>query len=205
MGDPEKMRKTMEMLSADVSYCEKIINDLLDYSRDIKVFPSKTSVKNLLSMSLNYVQIPENIHINDLTENDVEVKVDKEKIVRVFDNIIKNAIDAMPGGGTLMIKSEISNDTVHVSFADTGLGIPKENLEKLFTPLFTTKAQGMGLGLPICKRIIGAHGGTISVESIPDKGTTFRLQIPVDSRSDKDPVNDRKSHRSSNAPTLGEG
>ena len=88
---------------------------------------------------------------------------------RVFVNLIRNAFDAMPNGGTLTIKSERVADNVVFSFADTGIGMSEGTLQKLWTPLFTTKPGGMGLGLPICKRFVEAHGGTIAVNSIPAK------------------------------------
>jgi signal transduction histidine kinase len=71
---------------------------------------------------------------------------------------------------------------VEISFADTGTGIPEETMQKLFTPLFTTKAQGMGFGLAICKRIIEAHGGTITVKTELNKGTTFTIALPIKSK-----------------------
>ena len=81
--------------------------------------------------------------------------------------------------GTLEITSRKTRDNVEIAFADTGTGIPEETLPKLFTPLFTTKAQGMGFGLAICKRIIEAHGGTITVKTAVNKGTTFTITLPV--------------------------
>jgi signal transduction histidine kinase len=100
-------------------------------------------------------------------------------MMRVFINLIKNAVDAMPEKGTLEISSCQTRDCVEIAFADTGTGIPDETLQKLFTPLFTTKAQGMGFGLAICKRLIEAHEGTIKVETAKDKGTTFTITLPV--------------------------
>ena len=102
---------------------------------------------------------------------------------RVFINLIKNAVDAMPNGGKLTINSEKTKEDVKITFADMGTGISKENLKKLFGPLFTTKAKGMGLGLAICKRIVEAHGGRITVESVVDRGTTFAITIPVEPKS----------------------
>ena len=99
-------------------------------------------------------------------------------MLRVFINLVKNAIDAMPEKGTLEINSCFRNDWVEIVFADSGVGIPEEIMKKLFTPLFTTKAQGMGFGLAICKRIIEAHGGTIKVKSKVNKGTTFIIRLP---------------------------
>ena len=101
------------------------------------------------------------------------------KVKRVFINLIKNAIDAMPEGGTLKITSESAVNVVRISFSDTGSGISEEDQKKLFQPLFTTKAKGMGFGLAICQRIMEAHKGKILVESSIGKGTTFIIEIPV--------------------------
>jgi signal transduction histidine kinase len=90
----------------------------------------------------------------------------------------------MPKGGRLTIKSTKLNENVQITFSDTGMGMTKETLEKLWAPLFTTKAKGMGLGLAICKRIVEAHGGSISVESVVGKGTTFAITIPIKPRSE---------------------
>ncbi len=100
-------------------------------------------------------------------------------MMRVFDNLIKNAFDAMPQGGSLTVKTEFLDDIVRLTFTDTGSGIDKEHIAKLFTPLFTTKAKGMGFGLAICQRIVEAHNGKISVESTPNIGTTFTIEIPT--------------------------
>jgi signal transduction histidine kinase len=90
----------------------------------------------------------------------------------------------MPNGGKLTITSEKYNGEVKFVFTDTGVGISEENLNRLFEPLFTTKARGMGLGLSICKRIVEAHGGTITVESEPNKGTTFTITLPIEPKLD---------------------
>jgi two-component system sensor histidine kinase AtoS len=90
----------------------------------------------------------------------------------------------MPTGGNLTIKSKESGGNVEITIADTGIGISKDNLGKIWTPFFTTKAKGMGLGLPICKRIIEAHRGSILVESKLGKGTTFTITIPVAFKSE---------------------
>ena len=97
---------------------------------------------------------------------------------RVFINIIKNGIDAMPNGGTMILKSVESSTDVQFLFSDAGIGMTRETMEKLWNPLFTTKAKGMGFGLSICKRIIEAHEGKISVESVFGEGTTFAVTIP---------------------------
>jgi len=97
----------------------------------------------------------------------------------VFECLFENASDAMPEGGKLTITSKESDGDLEATFTDIGVGMPKEVMEKIWIPLFTTKAKGMGLGLPICKRIVEAHGGNISVESTVGKGTTFTVTIPI--------------------------
>ncbi|MCJ7429741.1 ATP-binding protein, partial [Candidatus Bathyarchaeota archaeon] len=108
-----------------------------------------------------------------------------DKIKRACLNLVRNAIDAMPEGGTLTIKSEQTDSHLKISFSDSGVGMPKETMERLWTPLFTTKAKGMGFGLSICKRIVEAHGGSIVVESRLGKGTTFTITIPIQPRAKK--------------------
>jgi two-component system sporulation sensor kinase C len=98
---------------------------------------------------------------------------------RVFVNLIKNALDAMPNGGKLTISSVVKGNEVVFSFRDTGVGMSLEVMGKLWSPLFTTKARGMGFGLPICRRIVEAHGGRITVKSQEGKGSEFRVIFPI--------------------------
>jgi signal transduction histidine kinase len=114
------------------------------------------------------------------------MKADFEKMKRVFVNLIRNAVDAMPKGGTLTIKSARKSGNVIFTVSDTGMGMTKEVLEKLWTPLFTTKAKGMGFGLAICKRFVEAHGGTIAVESAPGKGATFTVTLPLEPKMEEE-------------------
>jgi two-component system sporulation sensor kinase A len=175
-------KKTMEMLKLienDVEHANKIIADLTEYSKEIKLELTETNPKSIILEALSKVKIPHSIQVSNLAKTEPKMTIDVEKMKRVFVNIINNAIDAMPEGGKLTITTRESDDNVEIAIADTGIGITKEALEKTWTPFFTTKAKGMGLGLPICKRIVEAHGGKISVESIVDKGTTFTVAIPI--------------------------
>jgi len=115
----------------------------------------------------------------DRTQEKLKIHLDKEKMQRVFVNIIKNAIDAMPKGGTLTVTNRKSNRSLEITFSDTGAGMSKETLGKIWRPLFTTKAKGMGFGLAICKRIVEAHGGKIFVKSTIGKGSAFTVSIPL--------------------------
>jgi len=129
--------------------------------------------------TLSIVNVPERIRLVDETKDDPPVMVDVDSVIRVFSNIINNAVDAMPNDGTLTINCQTEDGIACFKFADTGEGMSKETSQKLFQPLFTTKAKGMGFGLSICKRIVDAHRGKIIVESKQGQGTTFNIYLPL--------------------------
>jgi len=103
------------------------------------------------------------------------------KLQQVFMNLIMNARDAMPRGGELTLATDCEDSTVRVEVSDNGVGIPPEHLSKIFDPFFTTKAtsRGTGLGLAVTYGLIREHSGKIQVESVPGRGTTFRLEFPM--------------------------
>ena len=181
-----KGKEMLEAIEKAIDYSNKIVNDLLEYSRDLKLELTETTPKEMLQRALLLFEVPDKIQIIDATEDKPAVKVDTEKILRVFDNIIKNAVDAMPEGGTLTIKSRKVKGKLEIAFKDTGTGMSEETLSKLGSPLFTTKAKGMGFGLSICRRIVEAHGGKISLESESGKGTKVTVTISVNPK----PVNE---------------
>src|SRR3989304_6002029 len=174
-----KVKEMLDIIDKDVEYSNNIINDLSEYSRPITLELMESNPKSMVKEALALVNIPANVKVVDFTEDKPKIKVDTDKMKRVFVNIIKNSFEAMPEGGKLIIESREKKGKVEIAFTDTGVGMTKETLERIFTPLFTTKARGMGFGTAICKRIIEAHGGKISVESAGGKGTTFILIIPV--------------------------
>jgi signal transduction histidine kinase len=173
-------QEMLEIIDKCVDYSNKIVNDLLEYSREVHLELHEESVKKLLTESLSLLELPKKIEVENLLNDEPAIEVDPDKIKRVFLNLIKNAVDAMPNGGKITIDSQQINGRLEVSFSDTGKGINDEVLPKLFTPLFTTKAQGMGFGLAICKRIIEAHGGTITVVTVKEKGTSFTITLPIE-------------------------
>ncbi|MCJ7559774.1 PAS domain S-box protein, partial [Candidatus Bathyarchaeota archaeon] len=174
-----KGKEILETIEKAIDHSNKIINDLLDYSKDLTLEHVNTTPKLLLKNALSLVEVPERIKIIDATEDKLEIKADMVNMSRVFVNIITNAIDAMTESGTLTITSKAVKDNVKIIFNDTGTGMSEETLSKLWSPLFTTKAKGMGFGLSICKRIVEAHGGKLSVESAIGKGTTVTVTVPV--------------------------
>jgi len=107
-----------------------------------------------------------------------EISADPDLLHRALQNLVLNAIDAMPQGGVLAIRTEAMGDWVELSVSDTGSGLTQEECGRLFTPYYTTKQHGTGLGLAIVQSVVSDHGGKISVESTQEKGTTFRIELP---------------------------
>ena len=180
-----KGREMLKIIEDDIVYSNKIINDLLEYSRKIKLELTETTPKALAREALSLVTVPNRVQLIDLTESEPKIVVDADRLKRTFVNVIKNSVDAMPEGGTLTIKSKQVGRSVEFVFSDTGIGMTKETMEKLWTPLFTTKAKGMGFGLPITKRFIEAHGGSISARSKVGEGTTLTIALPTEANTQK--------------------
>jgi two-component system cell cycle sensor histidine kinase/response regulator CckA len=175
----ETGRESLQIITKSIEYSDKIINDLLEYSVEIKLQPTTTNPKAITNTTLTLTRIPENVRVLNQTQNEPTIEIDNHRIQRAFLNLIRNAVDSMPQGGTLTISSTRKDGFVEFRFTDTGTGMPQEVLNKLWTPLFTTKAKGMGFGLAITKRIIEAHGGTITADSTPRKGSTFTVKLPI--------------------------
>jgi PAS domain S-box-containing protein len=177
-----KTKEMFQVVNKSVEHANKIIFNLLEYSKEITLEIEEVTPKTLLDYVLLMIQVPNHIKIHDSTQSKPVIWVDTNKMERVFMNLIQNAIDAMPEQGTLEIASRDLGDSVEFIFKDTGLGMTEQTKSKMFMPLFTTKAQGMGFGLAICKRIVEAHCGKISVESTLGKGTTFTITLPVEQK-----------------------
>jgi len=169
----------LQLIEEGIGRSDKIINDLLEYSRELRLELSETNVKSITKDALARAKIPKGVRVVDSTKKQPLIALDLEKMRRVFLNLTLNALDAMPKGGTLTITSTRSGDNVHITFKDTGEGMTTETLARLWSPLFTTKAKGMGFGMAITKRLVEAHGGSISVETKVGKGSTFTVTLPI--------------------------
>ncbi len=183
-----KVRKQLNIIHKTVQRASKIVTDLLDFSQAKPLCFEKCNANNIIEEALSNIETPENITVEIHLDEDIpEILIDAHQIQRVFLNIISNAFRAMPGGGSLSIRSTLrpalSKDRtgtgiVEIDFKDTGEGIKGENLEKIFEPLFTTRSKGIGLGMVIVKDIIDKHNGTIDVQSKVGRGTTFTVKLP---------------------------
>ena len=106
------------------------------------------------------------------------VDADPDLLHRALSNLVLNALDAMPEGGTITVRTSATPEHVRIEVSDTGSGLTREECERLFTPYYTTKRHGTGLGLAIVQSVVSDHGGSITVDSTPGKGTTFRIDLP---------------------------
>jgi len=178
--DPE-VKETLEILEKEVGTSEAIISSLLDFARAKPPTKRKISVNEMLQEVLARTAVPNNIEVlQEINETLPEILADPHQLGQVFENIILNGIQAMTKGGQLTVKCEaLAPGRVSVSITDTGAGIPEEQLGKLFEPLYTTKARGIGLGLAVVKTLVEGHGGTIEVESEMEKGSTFTVKLPT--------------------------
>ncbi|WXG39406.1 MAG: PAS domain S-box protein [Candidatus Freyarchaeum deiterrae] len=173
------LAELLQTIEGQVDYMNKIVSDLEDYAKPVNPQLVATSVHQLIDDTFSARTIPENVRVYMGIEEDLQLAIDPTMMRRVLANLIENAVQAMPNGGQLKIKASKKGDSVLIGVEDTGVGIPGENLSKLFQPLFTTKAKGQGLGLAVCNRLVEAHGGSITVESEVGKGSTFTVEIPL--------------------------
>lgn len=186
-GDDDPRREVIGQVLEQIARLDKTSTDLLYFGRPGTPEFSFADINALVKKTLFFVsQHPEarNIHrIKELTRDLPPVWVDEKQIQQVLFNVIINAIQSMPEGGTLTIQTDAVRrdelELVRVLVLDTGKGIPAEDLERIFIPFHTTKTQGTGLGLPICRRLMEQHGGSIRVESRVGEGTVFTIELPV--------------------------
>ena len=175
----EERNEMLQVIEKSLQYSDAIIKDLLEYSAEIKLKQVEATPNSITRDAMEAIEVPQNVTVQDLSEDQPTLRVDLDRIRRVFINLIENAIDAMPQGGTLTISSRKSGGNVEIALTDTGSGISEKVMENLWKPFQTTKAKGLGLGLAICKRIVDAHGGTIYVKSKAGEDTTVTIRLPI--------------------------
>jgi signal transduction histidine kinase len=203
-----KAKKHLNIMKREIVRAKKITSDLLSLTEGKKPTLQKIQINTIVQAALSHTPAPDTVAvITDLGGDMPPVMADPDQIEQVFINLILNAVQAMtspsprpevadesrsrmssveplsqsvktPDGGRLEIATRVEDGFIVAEFKDNGHGISEENLEKIFEPLFTTKARGIGLGLALSKKIIEAHGGSIEVEREAEKGATFRVKFP---------------------------
>jgi len=177
-GDP-KIKKHLDILEERIQETDRIIENIMTFAKTKKPVLKSLDLKELILASIGKIKIPDTIQVHtEIDEHLPKVKADDIHLSRIFINIIINAIQAMAGNGDLWIRAKTFKHFVHLTFEDNGIGIKDEDKERIFEPLFTTKARGAGFGLSAVRLLIEAQGGTIDVESQVGKGTLFIIELP---------------------------
>jgi len=170
--------ESLQSIEENIAYINKIVADLQDYSRQLNPEYRQVDLEDLIVDVFKTITVPSSIHLTFRIDALKKLYVDPTFTRRALTNLVNNAIQAMPNGGNLEVACKQKNSAICLSVADTGIGIPDAVKEKLFTPLFTTKSKGQGLGLAVVKRLVEAQGGSICFESALNKGTKFLITLP---------------------------
>jgi two-component system sensor histidine kinase HydH len=187
-NDPQtqRERRALERVQRLQSECERLVEVSNDFLRFARIEELKLQPCDLLLVLEELIDFfgpkarNSSIKVNRYLPSDLPpVYLDREIFKQALLNLILNAEQAMPKGGEITIQATLSPDTLTLNLIDTGKGISAEGLEKIFKPFYSTRPGGTGLGLPTTKKIIEAHGGTISVQSEPGKGTKFSIRLPL--------------------------
>lgn len=181
-----KTLKHLDMLHKQIDACDRSLNDLLDFARPKQASRSHIRLEPVVRQIMDSVIVPANVEIRfDLDPEAPEVHVDVNHLEQIVRNLVTNAAQAMPDGGALSLRTILSDGFLGLEISDTGTGIPPENLDKIFEPLYTTKPRGIGLGLCVVKDLIERQEGRLRVSSIPGKGTTFTVEFPVTEKEEE--------------------
>jgi signal transduction histidine kinase len=163
----------------EVSAATVIVSDLLEFARQRNPVMTDVDTGALLDEAIAVLPPPTGITVDrQPSVSQVVAVADRDMLRQVLLNLVGNAYQAMPEGGTVTVSVGDAGETVQLQVRDTGVGMSEDVRSKLFEPFFTTKARGVGLGLAVTKRIIDAHGGSITVDSQPGAGSTFTVSLP---------------------------
>ncbi|HWP93228.1 MAG TPA: ATP-binding protein [Thermodesulfobacteriota bacterium] len=184
LGEKSFTTDMLDSILSGIKDIENIINDLLDFTRETKLEKEYYNIARIIRGVVNsfHREIREKrIQVlYDRFRDDINLNVDGIKIRQVFANILKNAIEAINHEeGRILINLYNNESYVFIEFIDNGIGISKENLQRMYHPFFTTKPNGIGLGMAIVKKIIDLHKGDIDIRSVPEEGTRLKITLPM--------------------------
>ena len=181
----EVFNESTATLKAELANLNSIVNRFSDFSKmpppeflRLDINEAIRSAVRLFEPQFHEVGKPNIATEYFLKENLTEIDGDPDLLHKAFQNLVLNALDAMPAGGTLSFRTAENQSGIRIEVADTGKGLTPEECSRLFTPYYTTKQQGTGLGLAIVQSVVSDHRGTISVSSEEGHGTTFRIELP---------------------------
>lgn len=184
----EDSKEMLHVIVDEVNRLDIVVSQFLDYARPFELQLQPEHINALVAHSIAVLRaqgLPEGVQIDEELGGDLpRVQVDAARLSQVVLNLLKNGLEAMTDGGTLTVRTRTrygrsGSPEVEIAVTDTGVGIAREDMDHLFIPFFTTKTEGTGLGLPICERIVEAHGGELDVTSRPGHGSTFLVRLPA--------------------------
>ncbi len=179
-GPDGKAPKEVGLIDQQIQRTNRIVSELLDYAQGSSTLFQRFPLQDAAEEALSELEIPPMIRVDRRFEDDpVLVEADAGQVQRILRNLLNNAVEAMPEGGTLRLECRRVGGEAVVSVIDTGVGIAEEDLPQVFEPLFTTKANGIGLGLPLSQRYARLNQGRIECDSLSTRGAIFRLVLPA--------------------------
>lgn len=181
--DETFLKESLRLLQSQIARINRIVHGISQFAKSVKEEWSACQINQIVVETLNVLRFhpkaKKNQIYTELAEELPETMGVKDQLVQVFLNLGLNALEAMPHGGVLTVKTYTGEGEIRIEFADTGAGMDRELRSKIFDPFFTTKDSGLGLGLCIVHNIIDAHGGRIEVESSPAEGSLFTVNLPI--------------------------
>ncbi|HZS33278.1 MAG TPA: ATP-binding protein [Methylomirabilota bacterium] len=179
LPEDERYRKHLDILQREVSTAARIVAELVEVARVAPPSPAPTDLNALVRRVVDRVARPPAVQLGvELEPAGPVLRVDPDQVELALGHLVANALEAMPAGGTLTVRTARGPRGDTVSVADTGVGIPPEHLDRIFEPLFTTKPRCLGLGLTVARALAEANGARVQVESAPGRGSRFDLCFP---------------------------
>ncbi len=175
----QKGKKDPEEIIKECNTMEGLIKGLIEYSKPVKITKNEFELNELLEEAVRKIEIPPQIMLEKNYEFVGKINADYELLLSAIVNLLRNSIEAIVSNGKISLKTMREQDAVLISVFDTGSGITEENIKNIFSPFYSNKQGGTGLGLAFVKKVVEIHDGRITVQSIPGKGTEFFIRIPL--------------------------
>jgi signal transduction histidine kinase len=184
-SDKENFESLIMSIKHEIQRLNKLVGDFLDCGKPLRLSLQEVDMNVIIKDVIDLVRAKaekDGIKIRHQGSEPLKLHIDPELIKTCIFNVILNSFQAMPAGGDLTVNTKASDSGVSIVIEDTGLGVSKENLPKLFDPFFSTKSTGLGLGLAMTKRVIEEHGGKVDFQSIEGKGSTVTISLPINNK-----------------------
>lgn len=179
--DPETLEEELQILDEEAAHCQRIAEDLLAYARPLELWREPLRTRGFLEETIKrFREGPGGRDARiEVTAEDAEILADATRLRQVVLNLVQNAVQVSPGGAAVIVTGRANDGAYVIEVADRGAGIPVEEQDRIFEPFYSKRKGGSGLGLSVCLGIVRAHGGTVTVDSRPGAGATFRVSLPA--------------------------